>query len=93
MCRRRRLPFGHHFDFIAIPIIKKRLRMDTSKAKQDEQSHDLYPERRLSDSRPEAEPAAVETTEQVRQDEENLPERTKTVFLRLESGIEAKYGR
>ena len=22
--------FGHHFDFIAIPIIKKRLRMDTS---------------------------------------------------------------
>lgn len=23
--------FGHHFDFIAIPIIKKRLRMDTSK--------------------------------------------------------------
>ena len=23
--------FGHHFDFVAIPIIKKRLRMDTSK--------------------------------------------------------------
>ena len=23
--------FGHHFDFIAIPIIKKRLRTDTSK--------------------------------------------------------------
>ncbi|RAZ94206.1 hypothetical protein DK853_36350, partial [Klebsiella oxytoca] len=22
--------FGHHFDFIAIPIIKKRLRMNTS---------------------------------------------------------------
>ncbi len=28
--------FGHHFDFIAIPIIKKRLRMDTSKIIIDE---------------------------------------------------------
>lgn len=28
--------FGHHFDFIAIPIIKKRLRMDTSKVIIDE---------------------------------------------------------
>ncbi|WP_164996234.1 bifunctional proline dehydrogenase/L-glutamate gamma-semialdehyde dehydrogenase [Prevotella heparinolytica] len=28
--------FGHHFDFIAIPIIKKRLRMDTSKVILDE---------------------------------------------------------
>ena len=32
MCIRDRYQaFGHHFDFIAIPIIKKRLRMDTSK--------------------------------------------------------------
>ena len=46
------------------------------RSKQDEQSHDLHPERRLSDSRPEAEPAAGETPGQVRQDEENLPERT-----------------
>ena len=36
----------------------------------------LYPERRLSDSRPEAEPAAGENPGQVRQDEENLPEGT-----------------
>ena len=28
--------FGHHFDFIAIPIIKQRLRMDTSKVILDE---------------------------------------------------------
>ena len=28
--------FGHHFDFVAIPIIKKRLRMDTSKVIIDE---------------------------------------------------------
>ena len=46
------------------------------RSKQDEQSHDLYPERRLSDSRPEAEPAAGETPGQIRQDEENLPEGT-----------------
>ena len=43
---------------------------------QNEESHELYPERRLSDSRPEAEPAAGETPGQVRQDEENLPEGT-----------------
>ena len=48
------------------------------RSKQDEQSHDLYPERRLSDSRPEAEPAAGETPGQVRQDEENLPEGTSS---------------
>ena len=46
------------------------------RSKQDEQSHDLHPERRLSDSRPEAEPAAGETPGQVRQDEENLSEGT-----------------
>ena len=46
------------------------------RSKQDEQSHDLHPERRLSDSRPEAEPAAGETPGQVRKDEENLPEGT-----------------
>ena len=28
--------FGYHFDFIAIPIIKKRLRSDTSKVILDE---------------------------------------------------------
>ena len=43
---------------------------------QHEESHELHPERRLSDSRPEAEPAAGEATGQVRQDEENLPEGT-----------------
>ena len=43
---------------------------------QHEESHELHPERRLSDSRPEAEPAAGEAPGQVRQDEENLPEGT-----------------
>ena len=42
----------------------------------DEQSHELYPERRLSDSRPEVERAAGETTGQVRQDAENVSEGT-----------------
>ncbi len=45
---------------------------------QHEESHELHPERRLSDSRPEAEPAAGETPGQVRQDEENLPEGTSS---------------
>ena len=43
---------------------------------QHEESHELHPERRLSDSRPEAERAAVETPGQVRKDEENLPQGT-----------------
>ena len=33
--------FGHHFDFIAIPIIKKRLRTDTSKVIIDESRPNL----------------------------------------------------
>ena len=45
---------------------------------QHEESHELHPERRLSDSRPEAEPAAGETLGQVRQDEENLPQGTSS---------------
>ena len=43
---------------------------------QHEESHELHPERRLSDSRPEAEPAAREAPGQVRKDEENLPQGT-----------------
>ena len=43
---------------------------------QHEESHELHPERRLSDSRPEAEPAAVETPGQVRQDAESIPQGT-----------------
>ena len=42
----------------------------------DEQSHELHPERRLSDSRPEVERAAGETAGQVRQDAENVSEGT-----------------
>ena len=42
----------------------------------DEQSHELYPERRLSDSRPEVERAAGETAGQVRQDAESVSEGT-----------------
>ena len=42
----------------------------------DEQSHELHPERRLSDSRPEVERAAGETVGQVRQDAKNVSEGT-----------------
>ena len=41
-----------------------------------EESHELHPERRLSDSRPEAVRAAGETPEQVRQDAESVSEGT-----------------
>ena len=61
---------------IGVTIRNAEREANQERSKQDEQSHDLYPERRLSDSRPEAEPAAGETPGQVRQDEENLPERT-----------------
>ena len=43
---------------------------------QHEESHELHPERRLSDSRPEAEPAAGEAPGQVRQDTESIPQGT-----------------
>ena len=43
---------------------------------QHEESHELHPERRLSDSRPEAEPAAGEAPGQVRQDAESISQGT-----------------
>ena len=43
---------------------------------QHEESHELHPERRLSDSRPEAERTAGEAPGQVRQDAESVPEGT-----------------
>ena len=61
---------------IGVTVRNAEREANQERSKQDEQSNDLYPERRLSDSRPEAEPAAGETPGQVRQDEENLPERT-----------------
>ena len=61
---------------IGVTIRNAEREANQERSKQDEQSHDLYPERRLSDSRPEAEPAAGETPGQVRKDEENLPEGT-----------------
>ena len=61
---------------IGVTVRSAEREANQERSKQDEQSHDLYPERRLSDSRPEAEPAAGETPGQVRQDEENLPEGT-----------------
>jgi len=61
---------------IGVTVRNAEREANQERSKQDEQSHDLYPERRLSDSRPEAEPAAGETLGQVRQDEENLPEGT-----------------
>ena len=63
---------------IGVTVRNAEREANQERSKQDEQSHDLYPERRLSDSRPEAEPAAGETPGQVRQDEENLPERTSS---------------
>ena len=61
---------------IGVTVRNAEREANQERSKQDEQSHDLYPERRLSDSRPEVEPAAGENPGQVRQDEENLPEGT-----------------
>mgnify|MGYP000839763417 CR=1 FL=1 len=61
---------------IGVTVRNAEREANQERSKQDEQSHDLYPERRLSDSRPEAEPAVRENPGQVRQDEENLPEGT-----------------
>ena len=61
---------------IGVSVRNAEREANQERSKQDEQSHDLYPERRLSDSRPEAEPAAGEIPGQVRQDEENLSEGT-----------------
>ena len=44
---------------IGVTVRNAEREANQERSKQDEQSHDLYPERRLSDSRPEAEPAAV----------------------------------
>ena len=66
---------------IGVTVRNAEREANQERSKQDEQSHDLYPERRLSDSRPEAEPAAGETPGQVRQDEENLPEGTPSHSL------------
>ena len=63
---------------IGVTVRNAEREANQERSKQDEQSHDLYPERRLSDSRPEAEPAAGETPGQVRKDEESLPERTSS---------------
>ena len=61
---------------IGVTVRNAEREANQERSKQDDQSHDLHPERRLSDSRPEAEPAAGETPGQVRKDEENLPEGT-----------------
>ena len=63
---------------IGVTVRNAEREANQERSKQDEQSHDLYPERRLSDSRPEAEPAVRENPGQVRQDEENLPEGTSS---------------
>ena len=63
---------------IGVTVRNAEREANQERSKQDEQSHDLHPERRLSDSRPEAEPAAGETLGQVRKDEENLPEGTSS---------------
>ena len=63
---------------IGVTVRNTEREANQERSKQDEQSHDLYPERRLSDSRPEAEPAAGENPGQVRQDEEKLSEGTSS---------------
>ena len=45
-----------------------------------EESHELHPERRLPDSRPEAERTADEAPGQVRQDAESIPEGTPSIL-------------
>ena len=61
---------------IGVTVRNAEREANQERSKQDDQPHDLHPERRLSDSRPEAEPAAGETPGQVRKDEESLPEGT-----------------
>ena len=61
---------------IGVTVRNAEREANQERSKQDEQSHDLHPERRLSDSRPEAKSAAGQTPGQVRKDEENLSERT-----------------
>ena len=61
---------------IGVTVRNAEREANQERSKQDEQSHDLYPERRLSDSRPEAEPAAGEAPGQVRQDAESIPQGT-----------------
>ena len=51
------------------------------RSNQHEESHELHPERRLSDSRPEAERTADEAPGQVRQDAESVSEGTPTPDL------------
>ena len=51
------------------------------RSNQHEKSHELHPERRLSDSRPEAERTANEAPGQVRQDAESISEGTPTPDL------------
>ena len=61
---------------IGVTVRNAEREANQERSKQDEQPHELYPERRLSDSRPEAEPAAGEAPGQVRQDAESIPQGT-----------------
>ena len=62
------------------------------RSKHHEESHELHPERRLPDSRPEAERAAGEAPGQVRQDAEIIPEGTPSHAIRAWNGdIQSKH--
>ena len=66
---------------IGVTVRNAEREANQERSKQDEQSHDLYPERRLSDSRPETERTADEAPGQVRQDAESVPEGTSAPDL------------
>ena len=66
---------------IGVTVRNAEREANQERSKQDEQSHDLYQERRLSDSRPETERTADEAPGQVRQDAESVPEGTSAPDL------------
>ena len=66
---------------IGVTVRNAEREANQERSKQDEQSHDLYPERRLPGSRPETERTADEAPGQVRQDAESVPEGTSAPDL------------
>ena len=61
---------------IGVTILNYEREAMQERRNQHEESHDLHPERGLSDSQPATERTAVEAPGQVRQDAENIPEGT-----------------
>ena len=61
---------------IGVTVLNAEREAIQERRKHDEQSHELHPERRLSDSQPETERTAIEAPGQVRQDAESVSEGT-----------------